>query len=67
VSVNTSSNLRRCKLSEQSFKISIFFFFGVVVPSPPREEFNDENDDMLVAIKTATFALFSTKRCYYKL
>ena len=62
--VNTSSNLRRCKLSEQSFKISFFFVVVVVVvvpsrvaPNPPpcRELKNDLCASMsLVMIKTAT-------------
>ena len=60
--VNTSSNLRRCKLSEQSFKISFFFVVVVVVPSrvapnppPCRELKNDSCASMsLVMIKTAT-------------
>ena len=66
MSVNTSSNLRRCKLSEQSFKISFFFVVVVVVvvvpsrvaPNPPpfcRELRNDSCASMsLVMIKTAT-------------
>ena len=60
-----SSNLRRCKLSEQSFKISFFFVVVVVVvvvpsrvaPNPPprRELKNDSCASMsLVMIKTAT-------------